>query len=94
MPIYEYRCEKCGQVNEFLILGREESLRCKQCGSEDLTKLLSAHNTSISSVADFRTRFRRLLRDTQFMRHTGKLLFRVGHLSSPKVIWLSASIWR
>jgi putative FmdB family regulatory protein len=45
MPIYEYRCEKCGQVNEFLILGKLEQLLCKQCGSEDLTKLLSAHNT-------------------------------------------------
>ena len=49
MPIYEYRCEKCGQMNEFLILKREEKLRCKQCGSEDLTKLLSAHNTTNSS---------------------------------------------
>jgi putative FmdB family regulatory protein len=49
MPIYEYRCEKCGQMNEFLILRREEPLRCKQCGSEDLTKLLSAHNTVIGT---------------------------------------------
>jgi len=48
MPIYEYRCEKCGQVNEFLILKREEPVRCKHCGSEDLTKLLSAHNTVIT----------------------------------------------
>ena len=46
MPIYEYRCEKCGEVNEFLILGKQEKLSCKQCGGEDLTKLLSAHNTS------------------------------------------------
>ena len=49
MPIYEYRCEKCGQVNEFLILGRQDQLLCKQCGSKDLTKLLSAHNTVIAS---------------------------------------------
>ena len=53
MPIYEYRCEKCGQVNEFLILGKQEQLSCKQCGSEDLTKLLSAHNTSNSSSQKF-----------------------------------------
>lgn len=46
MPIYEYRCEKCGQVNEFLILGKQEQLLCKQCGGKDLTKRLSAHNTS------------------------------------------------
>jgi len=37
MPIYEYRCEKCGQVNEFLILGNQHRLQCEQCGSEDLT---------------------------------------------------------
>ncbi len=49
MPIYEYRCEKCGQVNEFLILGKQEPLRCQKCGSGDLRKLLSAHNTGSSS---------------------------------------------
>jgi putative FmdB family regulatory protein len=46
MPIYEYRCQKCGQVNEFLILGTQSRIQCKKCGSEDLTKLMSAHNTS------------------------------------------------
>jgi putative FmdB family regulatory protein len=49
MPIYEYRCEKCGQVNEFLILGRQDQLVCKQCGSKDLTKLLSAHNIATAT---------------------------------------------
>jgi putative FmdB family regulatory protein len=49
MPIYEYRCEKCGQVNEFLVLGRQEQLQCKECGGEALTKVLSAHNVSIGS---------------------------------------------
>lgn len=48
MPIYEYRCEKCGQVNEFLVLEKKEQLSCKQCGGQDLMKLLSAHNTSNS----------------------------------------------
>jgi len=33
MPIFEYRCGKCGQTNEFLILKKEEPLRCKQCGT-------------------------------------------------------------
>ena len=53
MPIYEYRCGKCGQVNEFLILGTQNRLQCEQCGSEDLTKLMSAHNTSSSSSRKF-----------------------------------------
>lgn len=49
MPIYEYRCEKCGQVNEFLILRSQDPLHCEHCGSDDLTKLMSAHNTSAGS---------------------------------------------
>jgi putative FmdB family regulatory protein len=49
MPIYEYRCQKCGQVDEFLIMKKQEQPRCSQCGSEDLTKLMSAHSTSSSS---------------------------------------------
>jgi putative FmdB family regulatory protein len=49
MPIYEYRCEKCGQLNEFLVLGTEDRLQCRECGGEDLTKVMSAHNTSTSS---------------------------------------------
>jgi len=49
MPIYEYRCERCGQVNEFLILTKQEQVHCKQCGGKDLKRLLSAHNTSSSS---------------------------------------------
>jgi len=53
MPIYEYRCEKCGEVNEFLILTKQEQIHCKQCGSEDLTKLLSVHNISSNSSRGF-----------------------------------------
>ncbi len=53
MPIYEYHCEKCGQVNEFLILGEQKPLRCEKCGSEELTKLISAHNTFSSSSGRF-----------------------------------------
>jgi putative FmdB family regulatory protein len=47
MPIYEYRCEKCGTVSEVLLLGREEQPSCKDCGSTSLTKLMSAPNISM-----------------------------------------------
>jgi putative FmdB family regulatory protein len=49
MPIFEYKCGKCGTVNEFLVLGKEEVLQCKSCKSKKLTKLMSAHNTMVSS---------------------------------------------
>jgi putative FmdB family regulatory protein len=45
MPIYEYRCSKCGEVSEQLMLGKGDTPSCRECGSEDLVKLMSAHNT-------------------------------------------------
>jgi hypothetical protein len=44
MPIYEDHCNAWNEVNEFLLLGKEEKLTCKGCGSEDLVKLMSAHS--------------------------------------------------
>jgi len=43
MPLYEYRCKKCGSVSEFLstIGDTGETLACKSCGGNDLEKLLS-----------------------------------------------------
>jgi putative FmdB family regulatory protein len=48
MPIYEYKCRKCSAVNEILVLGKEEVLQCKSCNSNNLTKLMSAHNTMVA----------------------------------------------
>lgn len=53
MPIYEYKCGKCGETSEFIVFNKDEQLQCKQCGSEDLTKLLSAHNTINSGQSSF-----------------------------------------
>ncbi|RPI78781.1 MAG: zinc ribbon domain-containing protein [Desulfobacteraceae bacterium] len=49
MPIYEYKCKKCNAVSEVLVLSNQEDLHCKTCGSADLVKLISAHNTVQSS---------------------------------------------
>lgn len=49
MPIYEYRCDKCGEVTELLVLGQPETPVCKQCGSEDLVKCISAANVGAGS---------------------------------------------
>ncbi len=49
MPIYEYRCEKCGATSEVLVLGKEETAACTECGSADLVKLMSAANVGVGS---------------------------------------------
>ncbi len=49
MPIYEYKCKKCGKissfmekVDEFRILGR----KCTNCGSRRTKKVMSGFSTS------------------------------------------------
>lgn len=40
MPLYEFRCEKCGQEFEELVRSteHEETLRCPSCGAARLTR--------------------------------------------------------
>lgn len=40
MPIYEYRCDRCGRTFEKLVRGRG-TVTCPDCGSVSLEKLLS-----------------------------------------------------
>lgn len=49
MPIYEYRCKTCGELNEFLVLKKDEALTCKKCSGQDLVKLMSAPNISAAN---------------------------------------------
>lgn len=49
MPIYEYKCEDCGTISEFIVFSDDEEMACRSCSGTKLTKLMSAHNTSTSS---------------------------------------------
>lgn len=49
MPIFEYKCEDCGEVNEFLILKGYEPEMCILCGGKRLTKLMSVHSSPAAS---------------------------------------------
>ena len=49
MPLYDYRCETCGKVNEILVNGNSEPPNCSYCGGANLKKLISAHS-SLSGV--------------------------------------------
>jgi putative FmdB family regulatory protein len=47
MPIYEFRCNNCGAISEFLVGGgsRGELLNCKQCRGSQLEKILSVSHS-------------------------------------------------
>lgn len=42
MPIFEYKCAKCGKVTEFLeSAGSRKKRLCKHCGSSNMQKQFS-----------------------------------------------------
>ena len=43
MPIYEYRCDDCGKISEFLLIKTEETFtpQCKKCKSKKMSRVLS-----------------------------------------------------
>jgi putative FmdB family regulatory protein len=43
MPIYEYRCEGCGKISEFLVIRTDEAFvpQCKRCKSKKMSRILS-----------------------------------------------------
>jgi putative FmdB family regulatory protein len=60
MPIYEYRCNRCGKDFQqlFLNLRRIDKITCKYCKSGNVTRLLSSfsvHQTEASRLANFDT---------------------------------------
>ena len=53
MPIYEYRCKKCGEKFEKLVrFGTSTSeIECPECGGRKVEKLISAFSARMSSTA-------------------------------------------
>lgn len=51
MPIYEFRCEACGEEFEVLCRNREEAseVKCKECGSEKVKRLMSTITPMVDS---------------------------------------------
>jgi putative FmdB family regulatory protein len=49
MPIFEYRCKKCGSQFEALVMNQRETVICESCGSKKLERLMSGFAVSASS---------------------------------------------
>jgi putative FmdB family regulatory protein len=50
MPIYEFRCQKCGKKSEVITfrVSEEVSPTCRHCGSENLNRLMSRVRVRLS----------------------------------------------
>jgi putative FmdB family regulatory protein len=42
MPLYEYKCTKCNEQFEVLLLKQDETVTCPRCNTADVEKLMSA----------------------------------------------------
>ncbi len=52
MPIYEYKCEKCGSCFEKLVFGSDkEPVSCPDCKAKNVQRLLSCTGFITSSAA-------------------------------------------
>jgi putative FmdB family regulatory protein len=54
VPIYEYRCEQCGSLSEFLVsrMGAAPAdLKCAKCGSRKMSKALSTISVHVAAGA-------------------------------------------
>ena len=52
MPIYEFKCLKCQEYVEILVLGADDDkvqMKCSHCGSEALERIISTTNYSMGS---------------------------------------------
>ena len=51
MPIFESRCLECNEVFELLFVTSDDrqEMKCKNCGSRELERILSTTNFSVSS---------------------------------------------
>lgn len=59
MPIYEYQCGACGQVQEFLQkVSDAPRTKCGQCGEEALTKRVTAAGFQLKGSGWYVTDFR------------------------------------
>ena len=50
MPIFEYKCNKCGSKTEFMEKANSSKKHtCQKCGSKDLKKLFSTFSVTSNS---------------------------------------------
>jgi putative FmdB family regulatory protein len=51
MPIYEFRCAKCGHIQEFIVTGSSEEIdmKCDECQGDELERVMSSVNYAMGS---------------------------------------------
>jgi putative FmdB family regulatory protein len=53
MPIYEYKCEKCNNEFEYLVLGGNDEVVCPECDTKKVNRVMSACSFKSNGGNDF-----------------------------------------
>jgi putative FmdB family regulatory protein len=51
MPIFEFKCAKCQEYIEILVMGAADDqvqMKCPKCGSEELERIMSSTNFNMA----------------------------------------------
>ncbi len=53
MPIYRYRCKKCGKEFDFLhkSMAASEEVRCEACGEKDVERVLAPFSVGADTTS-------------------------------------------
>ena len=60
MPLYEFRCKKCGTITEALIRhvdSNDETVNCAHCGSAAMSKVISLVRFKVARRAKYSDEF-------------------------------------
>lgn len=59
MPIYRFRCDRCGTEFRELVLQGNPAVRCPGCGADNVTRLLSQFGVIYKGSGFYTTDYRR-----------------------------------
>ena len=70
MPIYEYRCCRCGRLNTILVqrASDDQGLECTECGSTELTRMMSTFRIGKGSSYMRKGVYEDILTDNQLVK--------------------------
>lgn len=52
MPIYEFKCQKCDEFFELLVMkSDDDELKCPKCGEQSFERIMSTTNFSVKGGA-------------------------------------------
>jgi len=82
MPIYEYKCTSCGEIQSVLVQGYKspEGLTCSACGSSNLKRIISKVNYHLSGTERLASYDPKARQTESFLKDTRNIGLHAEHM--------------